>query len=47
VNGTAWAIGRAGDLGRRVQSGQLQTYGAVAFTGLAVMLVVYVAAVDP
>ena len=47
VNGVAWAAGQAGDWGRRVQSGQLQTYGAIAFTGLAVMLVIYVAAVNP
>jgi NADH-quinone oxidoreductase subunit L len=47
VNGTAWVAGQAGEWGRRVQSGQLQTYGAVAFTGVAVMLIVYVAAVNP
>jgi NADH-quinone oxidoreductase subunit L len=47
VNGVAWAAREGSSFGRRIQSGQVQTYGAVAFCGLALMMIVYVLAVNP
>ncbi|MPZ22377.1 MAG: NADH-quinone oxidoreductase subunit L [Dehalococcoidia bacterium] len=43
----AAAARRVGSVGRAVQSGQLQLYGAVAFAGLAVMMIAYTLAVNP
>jgi NADH-quinone oxidoreductase subunit L len=38
VNGVAWGTGRAAAGLRRLQSGQVQAYGAVAFVGLLITL---------
>jgi NADH-quinone oxidoreductase subunit L len=38
VNGVAWSIARAAGGLRRLQSGQVQAYGAIAFVGLLITL---------
>jgi NADH-quinone oxidoreductase subunit L len=41
VNGVAAFVQTLGRLGAKLQSGQVQTYAAVAFIGLAILVVVY------
>jgi NADH-quinone oxidoreductase subunit L len=41
VKGVAGIVRSAGALGSKMQNGQVQMYGTVAFVGLAILLVLY------